>query len=209
MTDSSQTRLIGTITHSHGVSKHGLLRAASAVHQGVGKAAPEKGHCWTGRAAGCGQVDPALTPCCFLSTCQTRAAHNNTPLHKETVTLHRRNGAWKALPAAPWGSFLPGQRYGIAAAGPPPAPSFLTRSHEQQRGHLPKAAVGNAWTELTRRAGSDAAMGARSGAASDVLPGRPPAARSRLRPRPPALPAVRVTVGGHFPSADARERRLR
>lgn len=92
MTDSSQTRLIGTTTHSHGVSKHGSLRTASAVHQGVGKAAPEKGHRWTWRAAGCGQVDPALTPCCFSSTCQTRAALNNTPLHKETVTPHRRWG---------------------------------------------------------------------------------------------------------------------
>lgn len=154
MADSSQTRLIGTTTHSHRASKHGPLRAGSAVHHGMGNAAPEKGHCRMGRAAGCGQVDPALTPCCFLSTCQTRGTRNNTPLHKETVTLRRRDGAWKALPAAPGGPSRAALRERSGAAPRlrhPPPPSFPTRSHAEQRGHPSNPAVGKAWTELTRR----------------------------------------------------------
>lgn len=189
MADSSQTRLIGTTTHSHRASKHGPLRAASAVHHGMGNAAPEKGHCRMGRAAGCEQVDPALTPCCFLSTCQTRGTRNNTPLHKETVTLRRRDGAWKALPAAPGGPS--GQHFGSAAAlprgsatpRPRPSPPGATRSSAGTPRIPP-------WERRGRSSPGDgsAAMGARRGALSDVRPSRPPAARCRLRPRPPSCP---------------------
>lgn len=85
----------------------------------------------------------------------------------------------------PGGSFAgstSGAQRRCPAAPPPPAPVL---PHPEPRG------AARAPLESRRGKGVDGAhpaMGARRGALSDVRPSRPPAARCRLRPRPPSCP---------------------